>query len=77
VPRLLAGGKTVVVSRFNYGLFLVKSRRRRSDAPSIFTTFGYWVCDVSVVVGNYLVETMQSGRAVVSLDMSDPNIRTR
>jgi hypothetical protein len=24
------------------------------------------------VVGNYLVETMQSGHAVVSLDMSDP-----
>lgn len=71
-PRLLADGETVVVPTFNCGLFLM--RNIAADAPTVqhVYDFGYRVCEVPVVVGNYLVEAMQSGHAVVSLDMSDP-----
>lgn len=71
-PRLLADGKTVIVPTFNCGLFLM--RDLAADAPTLqhIYDFGYRVCEVPVVVGNYLVETMQSGHAIVSLDMSDP-----
>ncbi|MBU6420451.1 MAG: hypothetical protein KGL98_07535 [Gammaproteobacteria bacterium] len=71
-PRVLADGKTVVVPTFHCGLFLV--RDLASDHPSLqhIYDFGYRGCEVPVVVGDYLVETMQSGHAVVSLDMRDP-----
>jgi hypothetical protein len=71
-PRVLADGKTVVVPTFRCGLFLV--RNLAGDDPTLehVYDFGYRVCEVPVVVGNYLVETMQSGHAIVSLDMRDP-----
>lgn len=71
-PRLLADGKTVAVPTFNCGLFL--TRNLASDTPTLqhVYDFGYRTCEVPVVIGNYLVEAMQSGHAVVSLDMSDP-----
>ena len=34
--------------------------------------FGYRMCQVPVVAGDYLVQSMQSGHAVVSLDMHAP-----
>ena len=71
-PRVLADGKTVVVPTFRCGLFLV--RNLAGDDPTLQEVydFGYRECEVPVVVGNYLVETMQSGHAIVSLDMHDP-----
>jgi hypothetical protein len=33
---------------------------------------GYRLCEVPVVAGNYLVQTMQSGHAVISMDVNDP-----
>lgn len=71
-PRLLADGETVVIPTFNCGLFLM--RNPAADAPTVqhVYDFGYRVCEVPVVIGSYLVETMQSGHAIVSLDMSDP-----
>ena len=71
-PRVLADGKTVVVPTFNCGLFLV--RNLEGDRPTLqhIYDFGYRVCEVPVVAGNYLVETMESGHAIVSLDLSDP-----
>ncbi len=71
-PRVLTDGKTVVVPTFRCGLYLV--RNLASDHPTLEQVydFGYRVCEVPVVVGNYLVETMQSGHAIVSLDMRDP-----
>jgi hypothetical protein len=71
-PRVLADGKTVVVPTFNCGLFLV--RNLASDHPTLqhIYDFGYRTCEVPVVVGDFLVETMQSGHAIVSLDMRDP-----
>ncbi|MBQ4854200.1 hypothetical protein IMW82_05885 [Rhodanobacter sp. B2A1Ga4] len=71
-PRLLADGKTVVVPTFNCGLFLVQNLA--GDNPSLqhVYDFGYRTCEVPVVAGNFLVETMQSGHAIASLDMHDP-----
>ena len=71
-PRLLADGKSVVVPTFNCGLFLV--RDLASDNPTLqhVHDFGYRWCEVPVVVGNFLVIAAQSGHAIVSLDVRDP-----
>ncbi len=71
-PRVLADGRTVVVPTFNCGLFLV--RNLASDKPTLHHVydFGYRTCEVPVVAGDFLVETMQSGHAIVSLDVHDP-----
>lgn len=71
-PRVLADGETVVVPTFNCGIFLV--RNLGGDQPTLehIYDFGYRVCEVPVVVGSYLVGTMETGHAIVSLDMHDP-----
>ncbi|MGH8378193.1 MAG: hypothetical protein ACRER7_04490, partial [Gammaproteobacteria bacterium] len=71
-PRVLADDRTVLVPTFNCGLFLV--RNLASDNPTLqhVYDFGYRTCEVPVVVGDFLVETMQSGHAIVSLDVHDP-----
>ncbi len=71
-PRVLADGRTVVVPTFNCGLFLVRNLAGEHPTLQHVYDFGYRVCEVPVVVGDYLVETMQSGHAIVSLDMHDP-----
>ena len=71
-PRVLADGKTVVVPTFNCGLFLLRNLAGEHPTLQHVYDFGYRVCEVPVVVGDYLVEAMQSGHAVVSLDMRDP-----
>ena len=71
-PRVLADGKTVLVPTFNCGLFLVQNLA--SDNPTLKHVYdlGYRMCEVPVVAGDFLVETMQSGHAIVSLDVHDP-----
>ena len=71
-PRVLSDGKTVVVPTFNCGLFLI--RNLASDEPTLqhVYDFGYRTCEVPVVAGDFLVETMQSGHTIVSLDVHDP-----
>jgi hypothetical protein len=71
-PRVLSDGKTVVVSTFNCGLFLVRNLESNDPALQHVYDFGYRTCEVPVIVGNYLVETMQSGHAIMSLDLRDP-----
>ncbi|HEV2441306.1 MAG TPA: hypothetical protein VGT07_02195 [Steroidobacteraceae bacterium] len=71
-PRVLADGKTVVVSTFNCGLFLVRNLAGDKPALQHIYDFGYRLCEVPVVTGDYLVETMQSGHAIVTLDLHDP-----
>ena len=71
-PRLLADGKTVVVPSFHCGLYLVQDLA--GDHPTLkhIYDFGYRVCEVPVVAGDFLLEAMESGHAIVSLDMHDP-----
>lgn len=71
-PRVLTDGKTVLVPTFNCGLFVV--RDLAGDDPTLqhVHDLGYRTCEVPVVVGNFLVEAAQSGHAIVSLDVRDP-----
>ncbi|ODU92871.1 MAG: hypothetical protein ABT18_10240 [Rhodanobacter sp. SCN 66-43] len=71
-PRVLADGKTVVVPTFNCGLFLVHGLA--SDHPWLQHVYdlGYRTCEVPVVAGHFLVMAAQSGHAIVSLDVRDP-----
>ncbi|MGE5804064.1 MAG: hypothetical protein ACM358_17595 [Gemmatimonadota bacterium] len=75
-PRLLTDGRTVLVSTFNCGLYLIAGLE--SDAPSgrlvaSFPRRDKWFCAVPVVVGHYYLVTVPAWSAVVSLDISDPS----
>jgi len=74
-PRLLADGRTVLVSTFNCGLYLLEGLE--GDAPSgrLVSSFprGEDVyCAIPVVTGNHYLVTVPSIPAVVSLDVSNP-----
>lgn len=71
-PRVLADGKAAVVSTFNCGLFLVRDLASNRPTLQHIYDFGYRTCEVPVVAGDYMVQTMQSGHAIVSLDLHDP-----
>ncbi len=71
-PRVLSDGVTVMVPTFNCGLYLARGLASNNPTLQLVYDFGYRSCEVPVVVGNYLVEAMESGHAVASLDVSDP-----
>ncbi|MGB6605119.1 MAG: hypothetical protein WA747_01650 [Steroidobacteraceae bacterium] len=71
-PRVLADGKTVVVPTFHCGLFLVQHLASEDPMLEHVYDFGYRKCEVPVVAGDFMVETMQSGHAIVSLDVREP-----
>ena len=71
-PRVLVDGKTVVVPTFNCGLFLVRDLVGNDPTLQHIYNFGYRACEVPVIAGDFLVETMQSGHAIVSVDLSHP-----
>jgi len=74
-PRLLADGKTLLVSTFSCGLFLVDGLD--GDAPKA-TQVGAFPrkdgtsCAIPVIVGRYYLVTVPAWSAVVSLDISNP-----
>jgi hypothetical protein len=74
-PRLLKDGRTVVVTTFSCGLYLLDGLD--GDAPSgrLVASFPRSVgtsCAIPVVSGHHLIITVPSYPAVVSLDLSDP-----
>ncbi len=74
-PRLLEDGRTLLVSTFSCGLFLVEGLD--SDAPtatqvSAFPQKDGTSCAIPVIVGHYYLVTVPAWSAVVSLDISDP-----
>lgn len=71
-PRVLSDGETVVVPTFNCGLFLLRNLTGSNPSLQHVYDFGYRLCEVPVIAGDYLVETMQSGHAIVSVDLHDP-----
>jgi hypothetical protein len=74
-PRVMEDGRTVLVSTFSCGLFLVE--HLESDAPSA-TQVGSFPqkpdenCAIPVIVGRYYLVTVPAWSAVVSLDISNP-----
>lgn len=71
-PRVLSDGRTVVVPTFHCGLYRVRDLAGTDPSLEMVYDAGYRMCAVPVVVGKYLVATMQSGHAIASLDLSDP-----
>ncbi len=74
-PRLLPDGKTVLVSTFSCGLYLMDGLD--SDAPSgrlvaSFPRKPDTYCAIPVISGHYYLVTVPAWNAVVSLDISNP-----
>jgi hypothetical protein len=74
-PRLMADGKTVLVSTFNCGLYLMQGLE--GDAPSARLVASFprkkgTNCAIPVIAGHYYLVTVPAWSAVVSLDISDP-----
>ena len=74
-PRLMDDGRTMLVSTFSCGLFLIDSLG--SDAPTA-TQVGSFPqkegtsCAVPAIVGHYYLVSVPAWSAVVSLDISTP-----
>ena len=74
-PRLLADGRTVLVSTFNCGLYLMEGLAGDAPAARLVTSFPMKKgtnCAIPVVAGHYYLVTVPAWNAVVSLDISDP-----
>ena len=74
-PRILADGRTVLVSTFNCGLYLIAGLD--GDAPSgrLVSSFPRkegTSCAIPAVVGHYYLVTVPAWSAVVSLDIRNP-----
>jgi hypothetical protein len=74
-PRVLADGRTVLVSTFNCGLYLLDGLDTESPSGRLVASFprkdGEY-CAIPVIVGRYYLVTVPAWSAVVSLDISDP-----
>ena len=74
-PRLLSDGKSVLVSTFTCGLYLLNDIASAQPGARLVSTFPRkegTSCAVPIVVGNYYLITVPAWSAVVSLDISDP-----
>ena len=74
-PRVLADGRTVLVSTFNCSLYLMEGLETEAPSARLVASFprkeGTY-CAIPVVVGDYYLVTVPAWSAVVSLDISDP-----
>jgi hypothetical protein len=74
-PRILSDGRTVLVSTFNCGLYLLDDIAMATPAARLVASFPRkpgTSCAVPVVVGPFYLITVPAWSAVVSLDVSDP-----
>ncbi|MGQ0649025.1 MAG: hypothetical protein ACT4P7_15830 [Gemmatimonadaceae bacterium] len=74
-PRVLSDGRTVLVSTFNCGLYLLHDIAGAGPMARLVASFPRKAgtsCAVPVVAGNYYLITVPAWSAVVSLDVSDP-----
>jgi hypothetical protein len=74
-PRLLADGKTVLVSTFDCGLYLLAGLDGPSPAGQLVSSFPRkkdTYCAIPVIAGHYYLVTVPAWHAVVSLDISNP-----
>ena len=75
-PRLLSDGKTVLVSTFNCGLYLLEGIDGSAPAGKLVSSFPRkpdTYCAIPVVSGHYYLVTVPAWNAVVSLDIADPS----
>ena len=74
-PRLLGDGKTVLVSTFSCGLFLLRGLDGASPSGQMVSSFPVkkgTSCAIPVISGHYYLVTVPAWSAVVSLDIADP-----
>ena len=74
-PRLLADGRTVLVSTFSCGLYLLHGLDGSTPSGQLVSSFPRkpnTYCAVPVVAGHYYLVTVPAWSAVVSLDISNP-----
>lgn len=74
-PRVLRDGRTVLVSTFNCGLYLLDGLDGPSPSGRLVASFPMKAgthCAIPVVVGSFYLVTVPAWSAVVSLDVSDP-----
>ncbi len=74
-PRVLSDGKTVLVSTFNCGLYLLEGIASAAPRARMVASFPQKTgtsCAIPVVAGKYYLITVPAWSAVVSLDVSDP-----
>lgn len=73
-PRLLSDEKTVVVSTFTCGLFLIKGLEGQNPSAEFIHKFSDSdTCAVPVVAGRFWVQTDASIPGLISLDMTNPS----
>jgi hypothetical protein len=75
-PRILADGRTVLVSTFACGLYLMEGLDGPSPSARLVASFPRkerTYCAIPVIAGNYYLVTVPAWSAVVSLDISDPS----
>jgi hypothetical protein len=75
-PRVLTDGRTVLVSTFNCGLYLMEGLEGEAPSARLVASFprkeGTY-CAIPVIVGNHYLVTVPAWSAIVSLDISDPS----
>jgi hypothetical protein len=75
-PRLLADAKTVLLSTFNCGLYLMEGLEGDSPSGRLVASFPRkpdTYCAIPVIAGDYYLVTVPAWNAVVSLDIGDPS----
>jgi hypothetical protein len=74
-PRLLDDGRTVLVSTFSCGLYLMEGLDGEKPSARFVASFPRkpkTYCAIPVIAGRYYLVTVPAWSAVVSLDISDP-----
>ena len=74
-PRLMADGKTLLVSTFNCGLYLMEGLDGDTPSARLVASFPQKKdthCAIPVIAGHYYLVTVPAWSAVVSLDISNP-----
>jgi hypothetical protein len=75
-PRVLSDGRTVLVSTFSCGLYLMESLESESPSARLVASFPRkerTYCAIPVIAGHYYLVTVPAWSAVVSLDVSNPS----
>lgn len=70
-PRVLADGRTVLVSTFSCGLYQMTGLDSHAPFARFVYSFAGGGCALPVVVGNYWVQTVPDEHALVVLDVTE------
>jgi len=74
-PRLAADGRTVLVSTFNCGLYVLRDIDGASPSGQLVASFperAKTSCAIPVISGRFYLVTVPAWNAVVTLDIADP-----